>query len=127
MTEPLQRNDSGPQIEGRYKQLHSVLPHRLHVTEFMQAEMGKLAAKTTLLHTAKGHFIAGAVTIDKHPTALQLAREFIRKRGVGGEDRSREAKVAVVCQRQGVLSIFRGERVAATGPNSSGGRPSSMA
>lgn len=89
--------------------------------------MGKLAAKTTLLHTAKGHArIAGAVTIDKHPTALQLAREFIRKRGVGGEDRSREAKVAVVCQRQGVLSIFR-DGNSRYRTKQLGGRPSSTA
>ena len=41
----------------------------------MQAKVGQLATKAALLHPAKRHArIAGAVTVDKDATALQLGR-----------------------------------------------------
>lgn len=87
--------------------------------------MGKLATKAAFLHAAEGHArVAGAKAVDKHPAALQFAGEFIRKRCVSGKDGGGQAKVAVVGKRQGVLRVFA-TVTAATGPNSSGGTPSS--
>lgn len=88
--------------------LHAILPHRLHVAELVQAKVGKLAAKAAFLHAPEGHArIAGAIAVDKHPAALQFAREGIRKRSVSGKDGGGQAKVAVVGKRQGVRRVFR--------------------
>ena len=65
-----------------------VFPHRLHITELMQAKVRQLPAKAALLHAAERHpGIAGAVAVDKHPAALELAGKAIRRCSIGGKHR----------------------------------------
>jgi hypothetical protein len=117
MTEPLQINDNGPRDEGRHTGLHAILPHRLHVAELVQTKVGKFAAKAAFFTPPKATRASLALKPLINTPPHSSSRENFSASASLGKDRGRQAKVAVVGQRQGAR-VFR-DVMAATGPNSS--------
>ncbi len=71
--------------------------------------MRQFTTKTALLHAAESHpGVAGAVAVKEDTAALQLAGKALGLRLVGGVDRCRQAKFAVVGEGQRMVCVTGG-------------------